>query len=115
VKEVPGYAASRVGVALEHLDEAMRYAHRGRRVFFHERDPDTRRLVEAELRKSFETLNRLGDSFWNANPTLPREKIAAIRQLLTHDYSEAAPDELWRIVSQDVPALRRRLARAKIP
>ena len=105
----------RIALAIEHLQNAVQYSQRGRERFFDPEDPDTRRLVEGELRKAFESLNRLGDGFFHANPALDRERIGGVRQLLTHDYAEVEPGVLWRLVSEESPRLLRRLARATAP
>lgn len=100
---------------IEHLQIALRYVDRGRKAFFDEKNPDTRRLVESELRKAYESLNRLGPSFWNANPSLPRDRVGEIRQLLTHDYSEVGSEDVWRVATAEARPLLRRLARTKVP
>jgi uncharacterized protein with HEPN domain len=107
----PGY----LSLGIQHLQIALRYSERGRRVFFDEGNPDTARLVEAELRKAYESLNRLGASFWSANPTLPRDRIGQTRQLLTHDYAGVELAEIWRIVSEDARSLLHLLMKAKVP
>jgi uncharacterized protein with HEPN domain len=104
-----------LSLGIQHLQIALRYAERGRRVFFDEMDPDTSRLVEAELRKAYESINRLGDSFWNSNPRVPRDRIGKTRQLLTHDYAGIERDEVWRIVSEDARPLLHLLMKAKLP
>jgi uncharacterized protein with HEPN domain len=113
----PGPESNRIHLALgvEHLREAARYSERGRRAFFDERVPDTYRLVESELRKGFESLNRLGSSFWTTNPKIPRGRIGEVRQLLTHDYPEASRTQLWRIVADEIPKLLRQLKAARVP
>ncbi len=83
--------AAYLTLEVEHLRNAVRYADRGRRVFFDETTPDTHLLVEGELRKAFESLNRLGRSFWRVNPALSQDRIGEIRQLLTHDYTDVDP------------------------
>jgi len=105
----------RYSLAVEHLQNAVEYARRGRTVFLDPEDPDTRRLVESELRKALESLNRQGSGFFQANPGLDRARIGELRQLLTHDYAEVAPEELWRLVTEEAPRILRRLARAKLP
>jgi uncharacterized protein with HEPN domain len=102
-------------LGIEHLQIALAYAGRGRKVFFNERDPDTRRLVEAELRKAYESINRLGDSFWNAYPRLDRARVGAIREELTHEYPEVTAIEVWKIVSEDARPLLHQLSKAKVP
>lgn len=105
----------RLSLAVEHLQNAVAYSRRGRSRFFDPADPDTRRLVESELRKAFESLNREGASFFAENPTVDRERIGAIRQVLTHDYAEVAVAELWALVTDEAPRLLRRLVRARRP
>lgn len=105
----------RLALSIEHLQNAVEYSRRGREVFLDSENPDTRRLVEGELRKAFESLNRQGDAFFHANPTLDRDWIGGVRQLLTHDYAEVAPGVLWKLVSEDTPRLLRRLVRAAVP
>lgn len=105
----------RLSLAIEHLQNAVRYSQRGRAAFFAEDDPDTYRLVEGELRKAFESLNRQGDSFYSANPRLDRVRIAEIRQSLTHDYVDVDPPVIWRVVTEEAPRLLRLLVRARVP
>ena len=103
-----------LSLGMQHLQIALRYAERGRRAFFDEENPDTARLIEAELRKAYESLNRLGASFWNKNPRVPRDPIGKNRQLLTHDYAGIAREEIWRIVSEEARPLLHLLMKAKI-
>ena len=105
----------RLSLATEHLQNALSYARRGRTVFFDEAVPDTRRLIEGELRKAFESLNRQGDSFYHANRLLDRARIGVVRQMLTHDYAEVEPEVLWHLVTKEAPSLLRRLTRARLP
>jgi hypothetical protein len=108
-------ARDRHSLAIEHLQNALQYSRRGRDVFFDDSNPDTLRLIEGELRKAFESLNRQGDAFFHSNPKLPRDRIGEIRQFLTHDYAELDSEEIWRLVTVEAPRLLRQLARAKIP
>ena len=99
--------------ALEHLRAAVKYADRGWSVFFDQDVPDTYLLVEGELRKAFESLNRLGRSFFTANPRFDRKRIGEIRQQLTHDYADLDRELVWKIVRDEVPAIVRLLTRAR--
>ena len=105
----------RLSLAVEHLQNTVEYARRGRAVFFNEKDPDTQRLIEGELRKAFESLNRQGDTFFHAHPDLDRARIGEVRQMLTHDYASVPLEVLWRMANEEAPQLLRRLARAKVP
>jgi uncharacterized protein with HEPN domain len=104
----------RLALAIEHLQNAVEYSRRGRELFLDPENPDTRRLVEGELRKAFESLNRQGDAFFQANPALDREWIGGVRQLLTHDYADVDPGTLWKLVREDAPRLLRRLVRVTV-
>ncbi len=104
-----------LALGIEHLQNALHYAERGSKVYFDESNPDTQRLVESELRKAYESLHRLGLSFWNANPTLPKDRVGEVRLLLTHDYAGADPTEVWKIVTEEARPLLHRLSRAKVP
>ena len=103
----------RVSLGMEHLENAIEYSHRGRSKFFEPENPDTQRLVEGELRKAYEALNRLGDSFYNSHPSISREEVAKVRQLLAHDYTDADPDVVWKIVTRAAPPLLRKLLKVK--
>ncbi len=113
----PGRDANEVNLSrgFEHLRAAIRYSERGREVFFDDEVPDTWLLVEAELRKAFESLNRLGQSFYEANPRLDRRRIGEIRQLLTHDYADLDPELVWSIARTEAPKLLRLVARSRRP
>lgn len=113
----PGRSANEVHLArgIEHLRRAIQYGERGPGVFFDDDVPDTYLLVEAELRKAFESLNRLGANFFSANPRVDRERIGEIRQLLTHDYVDVERDVVWTFVQSDGPKILQRLLRAKQP
>ena len=104
-----------LSLGIQHLQIALSYAERGRRVFFDERNPDTSRLAKSELLKAYESMNRLGASFWSANPTVPRDRIGKTRQLLTHYYAGIDRKEIWRIGSRDPHPLLHLLMKAKIP
>jgi uncharacterized protein with HEPN domain len=104
-----------LALAVEHLRAAVRYARRGRRVFFSASDPDSFLLTEAELRKGFESLNRMGAAFRAANPKVDWERVGEIRQELTHDYAALDREHVWTMATLDAPQILHRLSRAKLP
>jgi uncharacterized protein with HEPN domain len=104
---------ARLSLAVEHLQNAVEYARRGRGVFFDPENPDTVRLIEGELRKAYESLSRQGDSFFAANPRLDRDEIGRIRQALTHDYATLSAPELWQLATVSAPRLLRVLSHAR--
>jgi uncharacterized protein with HEPN domain len=104
-----------LALALEHLKRAIQYSDRGRSAVFDESNPDTFLLVEGELRKGCESLNRLGQSFWVANSTLDGDRIGEIRQQLTHDYADVSREFVWQVVRKEAPRLARLLIRIRVP
>ena len=104
-----------LSLGIEHLQIALRCAERGRKTYFDEHDPDTRRLVESELRKAYESLNKLGPSVWKSNPRLPRDRVGQVRQLLTHDYAGVDADQVWNIATREARPLLHRLKSARVP
>jgi len=72
-------------------------------------------MTEVELRKAFESLNRLGDGYFHANPTLDIDWIEGDRQLLTQGHVDVDPGALWKLVQEDAPRLLRRVVRATVP
>lgn len=100
--------------ALEHLQAAVKYADPRHDVFFDAEVPDTCLLVGGELRKALESLNRLGPTFFTANPKFDRERIGEFRQQLTHDCSEIDRDSVWKVARNEAPTIIRLLTRAKV-
>ncbi|MCI4330493.1 MAG: hypothetical protein L3K19_01420 [Thermoplasmata archaeon] len=107
--------AHQLSLATEHLQQAIEYARRGKKVFFDPEDPDTSRLVESELRKAFEAMNRPGQPLYRANPAPPELEIGRVRRLLTHDYGDVILEGIWRTVTDDAPTLLRQLSRVRLP
>jgi uncharacterized protein with HEPN domain len=115
VKEGAAANPTNLALGVEHLKRAIDYARRGRRDFFDKEDSVLAVAVEAELRKAFESLNRLGQSFWIANPDIKRYRIQELRQLLTHDYTDATREVVWDVATDEAPRVLRRLEKAKVP
>lgn len=101
--------------ALDHLRATVRYADRGRDLFFDSTVPVTYLLVEGELRKAYESLNRIRKGFYVGNPRFDRDRIGEVRQLLTHDYADVEKHLVWKIARDEAPGLVHLLTRAKFP
>jgi uncharacterized protein with HEPN domain len=104
-----------LSLATEHLQQAIEYARRGKKVFFDPDNPDTSRLVESELRNAYGAMNRLGQPLYRANPDLPEDEIGRVRHLLTHDNGDVNLEEIWRTVTKEAPTMLLKLTRVKIP
>ena len=52
-----------------------------------------------------EAVKRLSDEFRARYQEIPWKQIAGMRDRLIHEYDDVDIDEVWRTVTQDVPAL----------
>ncbi len=62
-----------------------------------------------------ESGTKLGRSFRNANPLVPWALIDELRQEMTHDYPEVAPERVWSFARERIPGIVRKLRRARFP
>jgi uncharacterized protein with HEPN domain len=115
VKEGGATNETNLALGIDHLRRAVRIAER-------EGDPLPEQdeydlvfiAVESELRKAYESLNRLGRSFWSANRSVSRDRIGEIRQILTHDYAGVDRQTVWDIAREEAPKLVHQLVKAKM-
>jgi uncharacterized protein with HEPN domain len=81
--------------------------------------PDRRKrwLVERGIEIISEASRHLGDELKASHPEIPWPKVAAIGNVLRHEYEHVAHDVLWHVVRDDLPPLeqicREELARAQ--
>jgi uncharacterized protein with HEPN domain len=71
------------------------------------------KLVEAcvfNLLQIGELAGRLDESFRNARPDIPRQKLCGLRNKIAHDYEGVRLDIIWDIVKHDLGKLRGQLA-----
>lgn len=54
-----------------------------------------------------EAAKRVSDAVKQANPAVPWRRVAGLRDVLIHDYSGVDLDEVWSILSQELPAFKR--------
>lgn len=52
-----------------------------------------------------EATKRLSKEFRSQHPTIPWKQIAGMRDVLSHDYDEVDLDEVWLVVTQNLPQL----------
>ncbi|MCI4326406.1 MAG: DUF86 domain-containing protein [Thermoplasmata archaeon] len=104
-----------VALGIEHLEAAVRYGQLGKRAFFADKSPIVFVAVESELRKAYESLNKLGPTARRAHPTLPFDRMAEIRRVLTHDYAGVDREDVQKMVTQEAPSLLRQLSKLKLP
>lgn len=51
-----------------------------------------------------EATKRLSRAFRARHPNVPWRQVAGMRDILVHDYDEVNLDEVWRVVTIEVPA-----------
>lgn len=52
-----------------------------------------------------EATKRLSKDFRNQHPTIPWKEMAGMRDVITHDYDEVDMDEVWKVISINLPEL----------
>jgi uncharacterized protein with HEPN domain len=62
-------------------------------------------LVERGIEIISEASRRLSDGLKARHPNIPWQKVAGIGNILRHEYQYVAPDVLWHVLQNDLPAL----------
>ena len=52
-----------------------------------------------------EAARHISDKFRSEHPEIPWRAIAGTRDIIVHAYNEVSDDEIWEIISQDIPVL----------
>jgi len=90
---------------LERMDRIERYASPGRDAFF--RDS----LIQDAVIRNFEVIGeaakRVPDEFRNAHPVIPWRSLSAFRDVLIHQYEGVSLNEVWSVIQNNLPALRK--------
>jgi uncharacterized protein with HEPN domain len=76
------------------------------------RDRKTQDAVERCLQRISEAATKLEGSVENMIPDQPWSAIRAVGNVLRHEYDNVDPQVIWRIVSDDLKALRNSIASA---
>ena len=72
-----------------------------------ERDRRMKWLVERGLEIISEASRRLPEDMKARHPQIPWRKVAAIGNVLRHEYGRVAADAMWRIIQDDLHVLER--------
>jgi len=70
-----------------------------------EHDLRTQSAVLHQLAIVGEAVKRLSEAFRLAHPGIPWKEIAGMRDHLVHAYDAVDIDEVWMVVTRDLPAL----------
>jgi uncharacterized protein with HEPN domain len=72
----------------------------------YQRQPMVRDAVERRIERISEASRHVPDEMKAMAPQIPWRAIAAIGNILRHDYDGVRSDEIWRIAKRDLPALK---------
>jgi uncharacterized protein with HEPN domain len=70
------------------------------------REPILRDAVERRIERISEASRHIPDALKATAPQIPWRAVAAIGNILRHDYEGVRGDEVWRIATRDLPLLR---------
>jgi uncharacterized protein with HEPN domain len=93
---------------LEAIERIEKYASGGRAAF--DRDELVQTWVVHHLQIVGEAVRGLTDEIRSMHPEVPWAQIAAMRNILVHDYFGIDVEEVWAAVARDVPALKDKIA-----
>ena len=95
---------------LEAIERIEKYASGGRATF--DRDELVQTWVLHHLQIIGEAVRGLSDEIRSAHPDIPWAQIAAMRNILVHDYFGIDLEEVWTAVVRDLPQLKVKIAAA---
>jgi uncharacterized protein with HEPN domain len=72
-----------------------------------EYDKIKRWVVERGIEIISEASRRLPQDLKGRHPDIPWPKVAAIGNILRHEYQDVAHDVLWHVVNEDLPQLEK--------
>lgn len=57
-----------------------------------------------------EAAKRFPEDVRRSSPSIPWKDIVGARNILVHDYEAIVPEEVWKIITEDLPVLSRGIA-----
>ena len=97
---------------LEAIERIEKYASGGRESF--DRDELVQTWIVHHLQIIGEAVRGLSDEIRSAHPDIPWAQIAAMRNILVHDYFGIDLEEVWAAVVRDLPQLKAKIAAALV-
>lgn len=76
-------------------------------------DRRTRQAVERNLEIVGEAVKKLSPGVKARFPEIPWKRVAGLRDKLIHDYAGIEAGAIWTVVSEELPALRKVVERAR--
>lgn len=92
---------------LEAIERIEKYATAGRAAF--DREELVQTWIVHHLQIIGEAVRGLSEEFREANDGVPWSQIAAMRNILVHDYFGIDVDEVWSAVERDIPRLKAKI------
>ncbi|BAS58575.1 hypothetical protein NIES2135_19170 [Leptolyngbya boryana NIES-2135] len=89
---------------LECIERIESYTIEGREAFLQGR------IIQDAVARNLEVIGeatkQLPPSLKESYPDVPWKRIAGLRDVLIHDYVRVDPEEVWRVVEQNLPGLK---------
>lgn len=92
---------------LEAVGRIEKYAARGKKAFL--ADELIQTWVVYHLQIMGEAVARLSSPFQQAHPEIPWRQMAAMRNILVHEYFGIDVAEVWSAVERDLPGLKKKI------
>ena len=89
---------------LEAIERVERYAARGEQAF--RRDELIQTWMVRNIQVIGEAARALSQDLRDDHPNIPWSSVIGMRHVLVHDYFDIDLDIVWRVIEQDVPALK---------
>ncbi len=93
---------------LEAIERIERYGSKGRDEFY------KNELIQVWIVRHLEIIGEavrgLTPTFTARHPEIPWKQIAAMRNVLAHEYFDVSLDEVWTVLVRELPALKSRIA-----
>lgn len=93
---------------LERIDRVLRYTTGGYAEFSN--DTLIQDAVVRNLEVMGEAAKRIPDEYRRTHPSIPWKSIAALRDVLIHQYEGVSLPEVWSVVEDHLPKLRSSIA-----
>ncbi len=93
---------------LERIGRISSYTAGGKEAFFD--DPLVQDAVVRNLEVIGEAAKRIPDDYRQAHPSIPWRGLAALRDILIHQYEGVSLPEVWSVVEAELPPIRDAIA-----